>query len=579
MGIGVAAFGREGVEWGFCSGKTDGSATTAFCKLAANGPKVIPGDALSQIPGNGFAPIAISWIASPIIAGTIAATMFVLTRLTILDDNVLSKLIYGKGNQAENSFFRALIITPFVYGFIASILSASCLSRLLCRSKFRHNPPPPSLPPAPAVVVLAVKGSSSSSGAIAGALSDADKSNNFAATLAGIAGGTGAVITVLAFVYVSLWQYRKNWVGEDLKDWEYLHFFVLAKRPIREGFDETHVKTSVEGKFAITAAVGVENLTVVLKPNLDLEALAAQPKKVVPAEILAAQAVAEAHGYKVTEVTIHEKIMANFWNSFTTGTVQSRVKSILLAPFRFVFCYGLLGDDGAEREVRTHGALEQNVAAMHKLAYQYDDRSELVFRQLQMMTSCIASFSHGSNDVANAMGPLSAILGVYRCTPTYSSGKYTGCSSPGTPGLNIDSKTGIPKPWSAANGWEVPTWLLAVGGIMIGIGFCTYGFHLMRVLGNNLTYHSPSRGYCMEMGAAITVLIASRIGLPISTTQCITGATMAVGLLNGARGVNWKRFSTIFLSWLVTMPLVGLISGLMFTFMASNPTFMRPVAA
>ena len=121
--------------------------------------------------------------------------------------------------------------------------------------------------------------------------------------------------------------------------------------------------------------------------------------------------------------------------------------------------------------------------------------------------------------------------------------------------------------------------MLAVGGIMLGIGFCTYGFHLMRTLGNSLTYHSPSRGYCMEMGAAITVIIASRIGLPISTTQCITGATMAVGLLNGARGVNWKRFRTIFMSWIITMPIVGIASGLIFLFLASNPNFRRPSAS
>ena len=145
---------------------------------------------------------------------------------------------------------------------------------------------------------------------------------------------------------------------------------------------------------------------------------------------------------------------------------------------------------------------------------------------------------------------------------------------------------------------------------MIGLGFCTYGFHLMRSLGNNLTcvilaptatradkctphlfssplpppppnarYHSPSRGYCMEMGASIVVIIASRIGLPISTTQCITGATMAVGLLNGARGVNWKRFFNIFLSWLFTMPITGIFAGLLFEFLASNPTFNAPKAS
>ena len=80
----------------------------------------------------------------------------------------------------------------------------------------------------------------------------------------------------------------------------------------------------------------------------------------------------------------------------------------------------------------------------------------------------------------------------------------------------------------------------------------------------------------MEMGAAITVLMASRIGLPISTTQCITGATMAVGLLNGARGVNWKRFAGIFLAWIVTMPFVGIYAGLLLLFLASNPNFRAP---
>lgn len=172
------------------------------------------------------------------------------------------------------------------------------------------------------------------------------------------------------------------------------------------------------------------------------------------------------------------------------------------------------------------------------------------------------------------MGPLSTILGVYNCK--YAKGANglplanSACTVP-----SLDPK----KPYSAENGWETPTWLLAVGGIMIGIGFTSYGYNLMRVLGNNLTYHSPSRAYCMELGAAIIVLIASRVGLPISTTQCITGATMAVGLLNGARGVNWRRFAEIFGAWVITMPIVGIWSGLIFLFMASNPNFRAPTAA
>ena len=166
-----------------------------------------------------------------------------------------------------------------------------------------------------------------------------------------------------------------------------------------------------------------------------------------------------------------------------------------------------------------------------------------------------------------SVSPYSTILGVYRCQVN-SSGA---CTSPGY-------KAGVwgQNVYSASGGWETPTWMLAVGGIMIGIGFTSYGYNLLRSLGNNLTYHSPSRCYCMEFGAAIVVLLASRIGLPISTTQCITGATMAVGLLNGATGVNWKRFASIFFSWCITMPFVGIYAGLLYLFMASNPTNKAP---
>lgn len=164
---------------------------------------------------------------------------------------------------------------------------------------------------------------------------------------------------------------------------------------------------------------------------------------------------------------------------------------------------------------------------------------------------------------------------MYRCTRPDKIGNA--CVSPIK--VNADgswNQYGEKIYFSATDGWETPLWMLAVGGIMIGIGFTSYGYNLLRSLGNNLTYHSPSRCYCMEFGAAIIVLLASRIGLPISTTQCITGATMAVGLMNGATGVNWRRFATIFGSWVVTMPLVGIYAGLLYAFMASNPSLKNP---
>jgi sodium-dependent phosphate transporter len=82
----------------------------------------------------------------------------------------------------------------------------------------------------------------------------------------------------------------------------------------------------------------------------------------------------------------------------------------------------------------------------------------------------------------------------------------------------------------------VPIYLLAAMGFAIDLGLVLYGYNVMQSLGNNITYHSPSRGFCMELGAAITVITASFLGLPVSTTHCITGATVAVGLCNGDVG-------------------------------------------
>ena len=289
------------------------------------------------------------------------------------------------------------------------------------------------------------------------------------------------------------------------------------------------------GIMAIIAAVPA--------PNLLLAEVTAKP---VPTAIASAMAVAEEEGYVVRKMEESELV----WLHYKKELKQAGFLGMLLMPFKFL-SYGIYGPGGKERIVRAHGADTEEIKTLHNSAFRYDDRTVLVFRQLQMVTSLLASFAHGSNDVANAIGPLSSIIGVYWCNVVTVAGKPAGSKVGECYGDPLPNSSSLA---SVKNGWATPDWLLAVGGIMIGIGFWVYGFHLMRSLGNNLTYHSPSRGYCMEMGAAITVLFASRIGLPISTTQCITGATMAVGLLNGLRGVNWKRFSTIFLSWCITMP-------------------------
>lgn len=104
--------------------------------------------------------------------------------------------------------------------------------------------------------------------------------------------------------------------------------------------------------------------------------------------------------------------------------------------------------------------------------------------------------------------------------------------------------------------------------------FWFFGFHIIKSLGNRITQMSPSRGYSVELGAAITVLLASRLSLPVSTTQCLVGATMGVALMNFSLGAaNWRQLLFIFCGWVLTLPCAGLIAGLLMTMSLNTPHF------
>ncbi|KAG8844688.1 Na+/Pi symporter [Serendipita sp. 411] len=178
---------------------------------------------------------------------------------------------------------------------------------------------------------------------------------------------------------------------------------------------------------------------------------------------------------------------------------------------------------------------------MHARAEHYDNKTEYLYSFLQVMTAMTASFAHGSNDVSNAMGPLATIYLVWS-TDT------------------IASKA------------PVPIWILVFGGAAIVIGLWTYGYHIMRNLGNRLTLHSPSRGFSMELGAALTVVMATRLALPISTTQCIVGATVGVGLCTGDfKAINWRMVAWIYMGWFITLPVTGIISGCLMGLIINAP--------
>ena len=165
----------------------------------------------------------------------------------------------------------------------------------------------------------------------------------------------------------------------------------------------------------------------------------------------------------------------------------------------------------------------------------YDERVEYSFRYLQIFTSICTSFAHGANDVSNAVGPLAAIWYIHE----------NGA---------VSSKI------------EVPTWVLVIGGAGIVVGLATYGIKIMEVLGKKITYISPSRGFSAELATSLVVSFASRYGMPISSTQCITGAVIGISLCdNNLKDVNWKIIGKIFLSWIFTMVITAGLSAAIFS--------------
>lgn len=233
----------------------------------------------------------------------------------------------------------------------------------------------------------------------------------------------------------------------------------------------------------------------------------------------------------------------------TMGIVGYKPNGPLFSPavlfwwFKYAFFHGIDKDVVGMQKKRD--ILSGDLDEMHARAAHYDNKAEYMYSFLQVMTAATASFTHGANDVSNAIGPYATIYLIW----------HTGRLSDKVP---------------------VPTWILAFGGGGIIVGLWTYGYNIMRNLGNRLTLHSPSRGFSMELGSAITVIMATRLKLPISTTQCIVGATVGVGLCNGDwRTINWRMVAWIYFGWFITLPITGIISGCLMGIIINAPQFGR----
>ena len=158
------------------------------------------------------------------------------------------------------------------------------------------------------------------------------------------------------------------------------------------------------------------------------------------------------------------------------------------------------------------------VISLHKDAEKFDNKTEEVFKYLQVFTAICDAFSHGANDVANAIGPFAAIWTIYQSNGV------------------LDKKSSME---------EDAYWILGLGGVGIAIGLFVYGKKITYAIGEKLVKITPSRGVAIELSSALVIITGSRLKIPLSTTHCQVGATVGVGLLedtNKCKGINCTVF-------------------------------------
>jgi inorganic phosphate transporter, PiT family len=159
---------------------------------------------------------------------------------------------------------------------------------------------------------------------------------------------------------------------------------------------------------------------------------------------------------------------------------------------------------------------------------------EKVFAVLMIFTACGMAFAHGSNDVANAIGPLAAVNSIIAS------------------GGLVESQAAI------------PIWILGLGGGGIALGLIMYGHKVIATIGKGITHLTPSRGFAAELAAGTTVVLASATGMPISTTHTLVGAVLGVGFARGIAAINLRVIRTIFISWVITLPAGAILAIIIF---------------
>lgn len=188
----------------------------------------------------------------------------------------------------------------------------------------------------------------------------------------------------------------------------------------------------------------------------------------------------------------------------------------------------------SKTETETEAARAIAIEQHHPLqSEQFHPDTEACFKFLQVFTAICMSFAHGANDVSNAIGPFAAIYNIHATAEVASSN-------------------------------DVPLWMLGIGGSGLVLGLTIHGLRIMRVLGTKLTHVTPTRGFAAELATGLVVSFASSYGMPISTTHCITGAIIGVGLVDGVSNVDWRVAGKTFTAWIGTLAVSGVLSAALF---------------
>ncbi|GBG85409.1 hypothetical protein CBR_g40051 [Chara braunii] len=193
----------------------------------------------------------------------------------------------------------------------------------------------------------------------------------------------------------------------------------------------------------------------------------------------------------------------------------------------------------------------ERTKTLHAHAEVFDDRAEELFCLLQILTACAFAFAHGTNDTANAIGPLSSIQNIYDGVAVHRSI------------ANIDILE--------VNKVGVKSWMMAMAGSALGLGFAVWGWRMVRSLGGGLTLMTPSRGFTTVLSAALTITVASFLAMPISTTHTLVGSTVGVGMSDGCSNVDWKLLGKFAIAWVLTVLVAGAGTALFFALTVYSP--------